>query len=135
MCIHNVYIPFSCICDRPAGLSSGSSHYRRRAVLLPLESPCREVGKSRRATAVGVDVEEEERVLGDWDNVGDGGSPVAGERSLANLPVEAEPNTLLAAVGCCCSGVVGSDDTPGLLVDGLRMLLSGVCIPNQISIN
>jgi hypothetical protein len=31
--------------------------------------------------------------------------------------------------------VVGSDDTPGLLVDGLRMLLSGVCIPNQISIN
>lgn len=60
------------------------------------------MGKSRRATAVGVDVENEERPLGDWDSVGDGvGSPAAGERSLANLAMEADPNALLATVSCC----------------------------------
>ena len=94
---------------------------------------CREAGKSRRATAVGVDVEDEERLLGDGVG-GEAASAAAGERSLANLPdAEAEPNALLAAVGCCCwcSGVDGSDDTPGLLGDGLRMLLSGVCISSS----
>lgn len=82
---------------------------------------CTEAGKSRRATVVGVD--DDERLLGDGDNVG---GATAGERSLANRPADVEPKALLA-VGCWCSGVVGSDDTPGLL-DGLRRLLSGVCI-------
>lgn len=94
---------------------------------------CTEAGKSRRATAVGVDdVEDEERLLADGDDVG--GAAAAGERSLANLPADAEPKALLT-IGCCCwcwcSGVVGSDDTPGLLEGSLRMLLSGVCITSQ----
>jgi len=109
---------------------------------VPLESACtasdafREAGKSRRATAVGVDVEDEERLLGDGVG-GEAASAAAGERSLANLPAEAEPNALLTAVGrCCwCSGVDVSDDTPGLLGDGLRMLLSGVCIPSSRNIS
>jgi len=108
---------------------------------VPLESACtapdtfREAGKSRRATAVGVDAEDEERLLG--DGVGEAVGAAAGERSLANLPAEAEPNALLTAVGrCCwCSGVDVSDDTPGLLGDGLRMLLSGVCIPSSRNIS
>jgi len=103
---------------------------------------CREAGESRRATAVGVDVtagvdvEDEERLLGDGVD-GEAVGAAAGERSLANLPAEAEPNALLAAVGrCCwCSGVDVSDDTPGLLSDGLRMLLSGVCIPSSRNIS
>ena len=97
---------------------------------------CREAGKSRRATAVGVDVEDEERLLGDGVD-GEAVGAAAGERSLANLPAEAEPNALLTAVGrCCwCSGVDVSDDTPGLLSDGLRMLLSGVCIPSSRNIS
>lgn len=94
---------------------------------------CSEAAKSRRAAGVGVGVEDEEWLLGDWvDRVGgDGDSAAAGERSLANLPVpvDMEPNALLAAASSCCwcSGVVGSDDTPGRrLDDGLRMLRSGV---------
>lgn len=66
--------------------------------------------------------------MGDWDGVAaEGDRAAAGDLSLANLPAEAKPNALLAA-GCCCSGVVGSDDIPGLLDDNdLRKLLSGVC--------
>ena len=94
---------------------------------------CTEAGKSRRATAVGVDdVEDEERLLGDGDDVG---GAAAGERSLTNLPADAEPKALLA-VSCCwcwCSGVVGSDDTPGLLDGSLRILLSGVCITDSLN--
>jgi hypothetical protein len=89
-------------------------------------------GKSLRAiTGVdGDDGEEEARLLEDQDGVtGDGDS--AGDDpdlSLATLPTEAEagPNVLLAA-GWCCSGVVGSDNVPGLLEDDLRKLLSGAC--------
>jgi hypothetical protein len=71
-------------------------------------------------------VDDVERLLGDGDDIG---GAAAGERSLPNLPADAEPKALLA-VGCWCwcSGVVGSDDTPGLLDGGLRMLLSGVCV-------
>jgi hypothetical protein len=87
-----------------------------------------EVGNRRRAAVVG------KRLLGDWDNVGDGGSATAGERSLANLPAEAVPNALFAAGwGRWCSGVAGSDETPLLLCDGTGMLLSGVCKPSSSS--
>ena len=95
-------------------------------------APCSVDGKSRRATTGvdGDDGEEEARLLGDQDGVtGDGDSAEAdGDLSLATLPAEAEPNVLLAAGGCCCSGVVGSDDIPGLLDDDLRKLLSGACL-------
>lgn len=106
-----------------ACIHSHLSSHRRRAVAVETtctaSDACTEAGKSRRATVVGVD--DDERLLGDGDNVG---GATAGERSLANRPADVEPKALLA-VGCWCSGVVGSDDTPGLL-DGLRRLLSGV---------
>ena len=64
-----------------------------------VSSACSEAGKSRRAAAVGVSVEDEEWLLGDCDRVGDGDSVAAGDRSLANLPpADMDPDALLAVI-------------------------------------